>query len=51
MLTIVNRHHVHPPLPPDELARIAASAAKYEPADDDDGTVDALLLRALRVGE
>jgi hypothetical protein len=48
MLVAVNRHHTHPPLPERELGPIAASAARYQPADDDDGTVDALLLRALR---
>jgi hypothetical protein len=49
MLTVVNRHHVHPPLPERELMTIAASAARYAPGNEDDETTDLLLARALGV--
>ena len=49
MLTVVNRHHVHPPLPERELMTIAASAARYAPGNEDDEATDLLLARALGV--
>jgi len=50
MLDAVNRHHCVPPLDdPTELDRIAASAARYAPGEEDDPTDGTLLARALGV--
>jgi hypothetical protein len=49
MVAAVSAHHAVPPLPRSELDRIAASAAKYPPGGEDDGTTDELLARALGV--
>jgi putative DNA primase/helicase len=50
MLDAVNRHHCVPPLDdPAELDRIAASAAHYSPASEEDAATDALLAQALGV--
>jgi hypothetical protein len=47
MLSAVNAHHVDPPLSRRELDTIAASAARYAPAGEDDVATDELLARAL----
>jgi hypothetical protein len=48
MLDAVNRQHCVPPLDdPAELDRIAASAARYQPAREEDAATDALLAQAL----
>ena len=50
MLDAVNRQHCVPPLDdPAELDRIAASAAHYSPASEEDAATDALLAQALGV--
>jgi len=50
MLDAVNRSHCVPPLDdPAELDRIAASAARYQPASEEDAATDALLAQALGV--
>jgi hypothetical protein len=49
MVAAVSAHHCDPPLSRDELDRIAASAAKYAPASEDDAATDELLARALGV--